>query len=582
MPGPLVPTSDDKVLKKYTLQPRSAQILELLGAQILGAVDENDLRNIASPAVCKKYVLLLADKLNDEMLKTQLYVSDKTIPIEGHEVVLYKYSESQQSLCNSFAFYVARILQLIFLCMCHISTNPAPSFDDSGVPSIGPVAAVSDTTKIRDVRELEKFITEKNKKLANVSDIADIFYSILDKEQTGAVPNDPRVFFSNTGDYKYWYDPVQNKLGFTKDNKNYYMDFKVLYSANEKQPSGKTDKAILFFKDGDAGTKTYRWFANDLFAEPVSKKDGDKTTGSTIFIQTYREIVFSSAAERVLKTHGDGDDSEKLFGKKSESAASTGTLAPGTVVFSNPLYAIQHAMLVSSYVEGGFVYDVGNIAEVEGKLRAWIGAFMDIAFGDIYEKITSKDGKMYTIEKNKVKWQVVQRPAADERAFQAQKVRAELGSLFSQLKVLPPKVSRETLMHGIQTGSRGWNSYYYYYKEFTAMQTKMAEFATAMLFSGAAGLPPLVLWQSTERGRVFKVNPELMNIGAKKIEVAFAEMRKAMYNLYGKTLLGVIKINEAMQLMNDEVPRTGGSKLRKIRKTQKISKKHRKTLKRRN
>lgn len=559
MPTTIVPTSDDKVLKKYTLQPRSAQILELLGAQVLGAVDENDLRNIASPAVCKKYVLLLADRLSEEMAKTQLYVSDKTIPIEGHEIILYKYSESQQSLCNSFAFYITRILQLIFLCMCHVSTNPAPSYDDSAaVPGLAAPAPAPDANKFRNVSALEEYIKSKNKKLTTISDIADILFGALDAEQASAGPEDPRVFLSYTGEFKYWYDAAQNRLGFTKDGKNYYMDYMLGFSRSEKNPTnGKSEKAILMFKEGELGVKPYRWFSGDVFAQPRKSKDGEKKEGGDSLEQTYRDPIFASIAERIAKARGDADDSAKVIGKKTEAASVA--LTPGGVVFSNPVYAIQNAMLTSKYVDGGYVYEVGNLVAVQKLIRPWMGAFMDIAFGDIYEKLTSKDGKMFTIEKNKVKWQVVQRSAADERTTQAQDVRVKLDSLFKQIREAPT-ISQEALMYGMQHGTRGWTSYYFHYKEFTAMQTKMAEFATSMLFSGAAGLPALVLWQTTERGKVFKVNPALISIGAKKIEFAFGEMRKAMYNLYGKTLVGIIRVNESLQLMKDELPRAGGAR----------------------
>lgn len=557
---PPIPTLDDKVLKKYTLQPRSAQILELLGAQVLGAVDENDLRNIASPAVCKKYVLLLANRLNEEMAKTQIYVSDKTIPVEGHEVVLYKYSETQQTLCNSFAFYITRILQLIFLCMCHVSTNPTPSYDVTTSAVTGPATPVVDANKFRSVSTLEEYIKSKNKKLTTIGDIAEILFGALDAEQAAVGPEDPRVFLSYTGDYKYWYDAAQNRLGFTKDNKHYYMDYTLGFSRSEKNPTNsKSEKAILMFKEGELGPKPYRWFSGDVFAQPRKSKDGDKKETealSSLTEQTYRDPIFASIAERIAKARGDADDSAKIFGKKTEVA---GVAAPtNAIIFSNPVYAIQHAMLVSKYVEGGYVYEVGSL-DIPGVIRPWMVAFMDIAFGDTYEKITSKDGKMFAIEKNKVKWQVVQRPTPDERAIQAQDVRVKLENVFKQTKPLP-KVSQEAIMHAIHNGTRGWTSYYFHYKELTAMQTKMAEFATSMLFSGAAGLPPLVLWETTERGRVFKVNPALTGVGAKKIEFAFGEMRKAMYNLYGKTLVGIIRAGESLQLINDEMPRVGGSR----------------------
>ena len=192
--------------------------------------------------------------------------------------------------------------------------------------------------------------------------------------------------------------------------------------------------------------------------------------------------------------------------------------------------------------------------------------FINIAFGDRYNGTSPPGDKFYTIEKNKVRWNL---KLADDvtQSVDYRKVMFDLDKKFTTISSDLFDIGKESVKKCVTENTKGWQAYAYYYKYLTSLQNEMATYATKLLFTGANGIPPLVIWDATDKGRTFKINPQVIGIGSKKLEGLFAEFRGKQVALYGSVAEVLHKLQAAIILMKEEAKLLtgGGQKTRKAR-----------------
>lgn len=578
-------STDSLLTKKYKLPPQSENIIELIGSHILGLVDANDLRNIADPAICKKYVTLIASRLQSEMDMVELRIIDKSLSPDTLEKVLYKVSDSSQSICNSFAFYIMRILQLVYIALCHMSTNPDINFESSlkdVVFSSSESISSRDEFIIKMKQFFETKLDESGRRMPlpveNRSDSKNIDKLIQILAETIEIPiriptlNDPRLTIHEDENFTYWIDFLHSRIGFTTNTGKMYNLYRIVSQGKLRIKEPLSDSYSIIFAQIDVVKEEkkkgpYYWFGKtNFFVKSGDDDDNDDTnrdkrgfkrdSDRSDFLKKLGHIKIGGAeqygksvlpdeillkpANKLLLKRGNGEDDSKIIIKKSESEASKTTTG---IIFSNPVYALQHAMLIDKVdlpLEHAYELDSKKLTDIIVKSKEWINHFIEIVYGDIFNSFKTKDAtKTFAIVKNKIVWNIKQ-IAVSSKTIEYEHSKKKIEDALGPLNIIVSNdtskkitnIFNKSLWKDAPIYNELSSAYIKEYERLTTFQTEISNMAAQMLFKGAFGLPPLIIYQSTELGRMFKINPVLFNIGTQAIDTAYQQLRVNIVNYY--------------------------------------------------
>lgn len=600
-------STDSLLARKYTLPPQSANIIELIGSHILGLVDANDLRNIADPAICKKYVTLIASKLQSEMDMVELRIIDKSLSSDKLEKVLYKVADSSQSVCTSFGFYIMRILQLVYIALCHISKTAEIGFDATLTKEASTVSLGEKVDSMNDFKDrIRKFfatpLDDNGRKILlplvnrsdprNVDALIDMLAASVSFPVNIPTLSDPRLLFNEDNEFEYWVDFIHGYIGFTvRSTKKMYNLFKIESQGKPKVSRDMMNKYNIKFWpiDKTDGKKSgpYYWYGSTDFYEEEKDDEGKKKKKGDDISAALKRIrgqhggahnddnseiesihmtkLFSDNAKKILAKRTSGDDDSKLILKKDDTGGAS-VKSTTEIIFSNPVYALQDAMLVDKVklpLEHAYEFNMKSMKEVLTSSVKWMNHFVDILYGDTYQLQKDKElTRTFNIVKNKIVWNNNQTViSSNEIEYQYSKKKISDAFAVPNINAVTTETSKKlTNVFNVTAPGHGAlaKAYVEEYEALTKMQNQIAKVAAQMLFNGAFGLPQLVIYQSTERGRMFKINPLLINIGTNAIEDAYKKLRTIFipyYEVFAKheaSIVGIVNKVSAEVTLTEE------------------------------